>query len=75
MDGTLIIPKSLEEIREAVDKGHSVFHQNSAYQVIKDNLGQYLITHNNGHTIGLTWRDGVTLNGKLEEFLIVELNN
>lgn len=71
--GTLLVPTSVGDIKKAVDDGHDVFHQNSAYRVIKDNIGQYLITHSNGFAIGLTWRDGITLNGKLDEFIIVVL--
>lgn len=36
-------------------------------------FGQYLIHSKcNNHYIGLTWRDGETLNGKEEEFFIYE---
>lgn len=72
MNGTVIVPQSVEEIKTAVDNGHSVFHHNSSYQVIKDTIGQYLITRGDW-AIGLTWRDGKTLNGKLNDFVIVEL--
>ncbi len=62
---------SLEEIKAAVDAGEQVFWSNRAYPVIKDNIGQYLITCTlSTMCIGLTWLDGVTLNGKEEDFFI-----
>ena len=60
---------TLDEIKSEIDKGHKVYHHNKAYQVIKDDIGQYLIYCNlNGYVIGLTWRDGITLNGKEQDF-------
>ena len=56
---------TLDEIKKAVDEGRFVYWGNEAYKVIKDDVGQYLIKCTlNGDLIGLTWRDGVTLNGK-----------
>ena len=64
---------TLEEIKQAIEDGKKVYWASEAYDVIKDSIGQYLISCNiNGHCIGLTWRDGVTLNGKEEEFFIGE---
>jgi len=62
---------TLDEIKEAVEDGHKVHLIDDGYQVIKDILGQWFIrcTHN-GHCIGLTWADGVTINGKPEDFYI-----
>jgi hypothetical protein len=63
--------KSVSDIKKAVDSGLSVYHNNNAYKVIKDQLGQYLIYCTlNGYTIGLTWRDNKTLNGKINDFFI-----
>lgn len=60
---------TLDEIKKAVDEGKIVHWGNEAYKVIKDDVGQYLIKCTlNNDLIGLTWRDGVTLNGKEEEF-------
>jgi len=63
---------TLEQIKQAIEDGKKVYWSNPAYEVIKDKIGQYLIhcTLNN-HYIGLTWRDGVTLNGKEEDFFTV----
>lgn len=64
---------TLNEIKAAVDAGKPVFWASLNYAVIKDNIGQYLIHSKcNNHYIGLTWRDGETLNGKEEEFFIYE---
>lgn len=63
---------TLNEIKQALDQGKSVYWSNPAYYVHKDKLGQYLITFApNGSTIGLTWQDGITLNGKKEDFYTV----
>jgi hypothetical protein len=45
-----------------------VYWHNPAYEVIKDNKEQWMIKHIAGHSIGLTWADDVTLNGKQEDF-------
>ena len=58
----------LSEIKQAIKDGKKVFWSTTAYEVIKDAKGQYLIKHGNGHCIGLTWSDGVTMNGKESEF-------
>jgi hypothetical protein len=39
------------------------------YEVIKDKIGQYLIVCKTGYCVGLTWKDGTTLNG--EDFYAV----
>lgn len=75
---------NLQEISAAVDRGDTVHWQSTDYIVTKgpshpDNPGngcnpalRYLITgiYDGGHSIGLTWTDGVTLNGKDEDFFI-----
>jgi hypothetical protein len=64
---------TLEQIKTALSEGKKVYYCNPAYTVIKDRLNQYLIEYRlNGDVIGLTWRDGVTLNGKEESFYIGE---
>ena len=60
---------TLEQIKAAVESGCQVYWQNPAYQVIKDSVGQWLVKCElNGHCVGLTWRDGVTMNGRPEDF-------
>ena len=65
---------SAQEIKTAIDNGVDVRWSNDGYTVYKDNIGQYLITYDRGgyheHCIGLTWRDGVTLNGELADFYV-----
>lgn len=63
---------TVDEIKKAVDEGKIVRWSNELYLVHK--VGDsYLITCTlNDHTIGLTWLDGVTLNGKEEDFYVEE---
>ncbi len=64
---------NLEEIKTAVDAGSRVHWVNSGYVVMRDRVGQYLITFTrNGSAIGLASRDGTRLNGKPDEFFISE---
>ena len=64
---------NLAQIKEAVESGKRVFWSNEAYEVVKDRIGQWLIVCSlNGYTIGLTWRDGVTMNGEEKDFYIGE---
>jgi len=58
-----------EEIKAAIDRGEKVYWSSTRYPVIKDSKGQYLITCTiTDYCIGLTWQDGVTLNGKESDF-------
>lgn len=63
---------TLQEIKDAVEFGKIVHWSNHAYRVIKDTQvepPQWLIFCDiNRNCIGLTWRDGQTLNGKEDEF-------
>ena len=68
---------TLAEIKAAVKAGKTVHWASESYTVIHDttnNCDQWLIAYNHGYRnanyIGLTWRDGVTVNGKPEEFFI-----
>lgn len=62
---------NLAQIKAAIESGKRVFWSNRAYEVIKDNVGQWLIIcHLNDHCIGLTWLDGTTMNGNENEFFI-----
>ena len=62
---------TLDEIRNAVESGHTVHWSHEGYVVLKDSIGQWLIKClSNGSCIGLTWQDGVTVNGTPEQFYI-----
>lgn len=62
---------TLDQIKNAISKGYKVNWSNNAYDVIQDKIGQYLICcKHNGSCIGLTWQDGITLNGKESEFFL-----
>jgi len=62
---------NVEEIKRAVDSGKRVYSGNKNYVVICDSIGQYLIKCTfNDSCIGLTWKDGVTLNGDPDEFWV-----
>jgi hypothetical protein len=52
---------TLQEIKEAINKGLTVYAGSAAYTVIKDTLGRYLIKCGS-HYISLTWADDTTLN-------------
>ena len=66
MNDYIYLPSEANAIRQAVDEGKTVYADTLAYQVIKDNIGQYFIKCLlNNWCCGLTWRDGVTLNGKV----------
>ena len=63
---------TLAEVKAAVDAGKDVRWANTLYVVVRDSLGQYFIKcTSNGSCIGLTWMDGVTLNGQEGQFFIV----
>lgn len=62
---------NLQEIKQAIADGKKVYWSNESYEVIKDKIGQYLIYRRlNEYCIGLTWRDGTTLNGKESDFFV-----
>jgi len=62
---------TLAEIKTAVQEGKKVHWSNSLYTVEYDNYTKdYNIICTNGYCIGLTWRDGITMNGKEEDFYI-----
>lgn len=62
---------TLEQIKEAVLGGKVVHWANDGYTVEVDNSGQWFIVFaGNSSAIGLTWLDGVTMNGEPEEFYI-----
>ena len=64
---------NLQEIKSALKAGKKVYWSNKAYEVIQSKFTQeYLVKcHLNDTYHGLTWRDGVTMNGEpkdLDEF-------
>jgi len=62
-----------ETIKEYVDYGRDIRWKNDNYRVIGDELGQYFIRcESNGHCIGLTHTDGVTLNGDISDFYFAD---
>ena len=61
---------TLEEIKQAVLSGKTVHWHNMNYTVVKDKFDQFLIECNNGSCIGLTWSDGLMLNGNEEDFYV-----
>jgi hypothetical protein len=70
---------TLDQIKAAVDAGKTVHWATLAYTVIHDTsrgCDQWLIAYNHGqhnaNYIGLTWADGVTMNGAPEQFFIWE---
>jgi len=64
---------TLKQIKDALNDGLTVCWSHDGYQVVKDSLNQYLIKClHNGHCIGLTHQDGLTMNGKESQFFIKE---
>lgn len=64
-----------QEIIQAVNEGKNVFCGNTAYKVIKDNKGQFMIEYLNGkHYIGLHGLEGTqyenVLNADESDFFI-----
>lgn len=64
-----------QEIIQAVNEGKKVFCGNTAYEVIKDSKGQFLISYLNGkHCIGLHGLEGTqyenVLNADENDFFI-----
>ena len=63
---------TLYAIKLAVMRGQTVYWGNESYRVIRDRIGQWLIVCDNGYCCGLTWQDGVTMNGSPDEFYIAD---
>lgn len=65
---------NLEQIKSAIEDGKLVYWSTESYRVVKDKKGQYFIGYNIGQRgenyIGLTWQDGLTLNGNESEFFV-----
>ena len=59
-----IFLKNAKDIKQAVKNGKKVFCDNGGYIVIRCTNDEYLINFiNSDYYIGLTWKDGKTLNG------------
>ena len=67
---------TLDEIKAAVLAGKTVHWANSLYVVTySDKTKKFnVVCRDNQYTTGLTHRDGVTMNGKPEEFYISDTN-
>jgi hypothetical protein len=67
---------TLDEIKSATLAGECVCWKNTAYRVVCDTLGQWLIVYrfggHNANAIGLTAKCGVKLNGAESDFYVVE---
>ena len=64
---------TLEEIKAAVLAGKTVHWMNTGYVVVRDSKDQWLIKFlPNDHCVGLTHRDGTTVNGRPEEFFLAQ---
>ena len=62
---------NLNEIKAAVRAGKTVHWASTNYVVEEDRIGQWhIICLSNRHCIGLTWQDGVTLNGREDQFFV-----
>lgn len=63
---------TLQEIKKAVNSGHVVCQGQDNYIVVKSKYtNEYFIKcTTNGYIIGLTWKDGKTMNGKGSDFYI-----
>jgi len=66
--------KTLADIKDAVRAGKSVRYGNDLYKVVETRQGDdfQIVCLWNGYTIGLTHTDGVTMNGKIEDFYTKE---
>ena len=65
---------NLQEIKNAVNAGRTVHWKSEIYDVIKDQIGQWLIRcKQNQNYTGLTHKDEVTMNGNEEDFYVAPL--
>lgn len=65
---------TLAEIKRAIEEGLRVCWMNQSYEVVRSEaLGEYFIScPATGSSIRLTHADGRTLNGKEEEFFVLQ---
>lgn len=63
----------LEEIKAAVEAGKKVHWASTGYEVQKSGSGNWFIVCTaNNYMVGLTHADGITMNGKPDDFFIAE---
>ena len=63
---------TLAEIQSAVESGQTVHWSNTDYRVVDGGQGGWLVKCEiNDHCIGLTWRDGVTMDFDPQDFFVV----
>ena len=66
---------TINDIKEAVDVGKTVYWKTDSYKVIKNKKGEYLVkSMATGNLIYLTADDGVTSSFKEEDFTIARYN-
>lgn len=61
---------NIQEIKQAVSEGKTVNWVNALYEIKKSGDDFVILCISNQNCIGLTWMDGVTLNGKEEDFFV-----
>lgn len=61
---------TLDEIKAAVESGHKVHWKHTGYEVIGSGDDMLINCVQNDNCIGLTWTDGVTMNGKAADFFV-----
>jgi len=59
-----------DEIKQAINQGKTVCWSHTGYEVRKIGDQYLIVCLSNQHAIGLTWLDGITLNGEPEDFFI-----
>jgi hypothetical protein len=62
---------TLQEIKDAVAKGQTVCWQVDGYRVRQAGSKLLVVCLSNGSAIGLAWADGLTMNGKPEDFYVL----
>jgi hypothetical protein len=61
---------NLQEIKKAVDEGLTVNWRSENYVVEKIGTTYNIVCNSNNHVWGLTWKDGITMNEKENDFFI-----
>jgi len=62
----------LEEIIGHIVAGGTIYWKSPLYKVEAWHTGMMIVCQTNGHALGLTWTDGVTLNGDEKDFYVGE---